>query len=69
MTRFKEQRRIDAAIDHANELELKWALAYAESRLDSATMKHHRKHWRGVVTRVQKALEALHKESISMLIP
>ena len=59
MTRFKELRRIEAAIAHRDEGELRWALAYSQKRLRFATMKHHEKDWRRIEARVVRALEEL----------
>ena len=59
MTRFKELRRIEAAIDNSDERELRWALSYAETRLRDAVMKEHEKHWRKIVKRVQQAIDEL----------
>jgi hypothetical protein len=64
MTRFKEKRRIDAAIAHGNRTELEWALSYCEMRLKLATMKHHQKHWCAIERRVRNALKKIEKKSI-----
>jgi len=39
MTRFKELRRIESAIEHQNEAELQWALGYCKMRIEIATLK------------------------------
>jgi len=61
MSRFKEKRRIDAAIDHENKAELKWALGYCEMRVKAArsvlTMRKQEKYWLGMEKRVREALE------------
>ena len=57
MTRFKIQKRIEAAIQSADKNELRWALDYCESRLAHATMNHHKKHWRELIEQTQAALE------------
>lgn len=63
MTRFRELRRIDAAIEHENMAELRWAAAYCEMRLKHATMKHHHKYWTKIERRVQSALEKANREA------
>lgn len=57
MSRFKEQRRIEQAINHKNQEELEWALSYSRLRLKTASMKHHEKHWRKIEKEVLLALE------------
>ena len=57
MTRFKIQKRLEAAIQSADQDELRWALSYCESRLKRSTMKHHEKRWRKLVERTQAALD------------
>jgi hypothetical protein len=59
MSRFPELRRIEAAIDKRDEHELRWALAYCESRLAISTMRQHQKHWQGLIARVQAALDVV----------
>jgi len=56
MTRFKELRRIESAIEHQNEAELQWALGYCKMRIEIATLKHHEAHWRRIERRVKTAL-------------
>lgn len=56
MTRFKELRRIESAIENADEGELQWALSYSESRLKVAHTSEHIKHWRSVVERIRRSL-------------
>jgi len=56
MTRFKEKRRIDAAILHRNRSELEWARSYCKMRLGIAPMKHHQKHWGKILKKVEAAL-------------
>ena len=55
MTRFKELRRIEAAIEHENEPELEWAREYCQSRLQYAELKEHQKHWRKLISRIDSA--------------
>jgi hypothetical protein len=56
MTRFKEQARIDAAIDHRNLSELVWAEEYCRMRLSIAPRKDHQKYWKNMRRRVMAAL-------------
>jgi hypothetical protein len=65
MTRFKEKRRIDAAIAHGNRTELEWALWYCEMRLSLARMKHHEKHWRAIERRVREAIGKIEQEDVA----
>jgi len=62
MTRFKELRRIELAIKPSNQVELRWALGYAEMRIEIATMKQHKKHWQAIKTRVQKSLNTANED-------
>jgi hypothetical protein len=66
VTRFKELRRIEAAIEHRNEKELRWALEYCTMRIDIAgqvaTMKHQRTYWRRIERKVRTALVELDGE-------
>jgi len=59
MTRFKELARIQAAIKHRNEAELRWAVEYCQMRLRIATRKDHTKHWRNIEREVTDALCSL----------
>lgn len=59
MTRFKELARIQAAIKHRNESELRWAVEYCQMRLRLATRKDHAKHWRDMERKVTEALRSL----------
>jgi hypothetical protein len=60
VTRFKKLRRIEAAIEHRNEKELRWALDYCVIRISLAgqiaTMKRQQSYWRGIERKVRKAL-------------
>jgi hypothetical protein len=56
MTRFKELRRIEPAIEHTNKPELEWALGYCKMRLGSAPRKDHQKYWHKLERRIQNAL-------------
>jgi hypothetical protein len=57
MTRFKEQSRIELAIEHGDRVQLTWAAGYCRMRLRIATRKDHQKYWRKMEQKVQKALE------------
>ena len=59
MSRFPELRRVEHAIETQDEGELRWALAYCESRLSISTMRQHQKHWQSLVARVQAALDGV----------
>ncbi len=59
MTRFKELKRIEMAIQQANAAELNWALQYRQMRLKIVTMKAHEKHWRKLITKIQAALDQI----------
>ncbi len=59
MTRFKELRRLEKAIEDKNEEELIWAAAWCEQRLSMATMKLHRNHWAKLQKRVEDAIAEL----------
>ncbi len=56
MTRFKELRRIEAAIERQDEPELRWALAYSEMRVKLAARKLHEKTWRQLARRIKETL-------------
>lgn len=62
MSRFKELRRIEAAIEHGNRRELEWAASYCAMRLSIATRKDHNKHWRRLQQKVASALSELSHE-------
>jgi hypothetical protein len=57
MTRFKELKRIETAINHGNKEELNWALQYCRMRLKIVTMKQHEKHWNNLIRKIEAALE------------
>ena len=63
MTRFKELQRIEAAIEHRSEPELRWADAYCKMRLQIATRRDHKKTWRNIQQKVQSAIEDLRSEN------
>ena len=64
MTRFKELARIQAAIKHRNESELRWAFDYCQMRLRIATRKDHAKYWRDIEREVMDALRSLAPSTI-----
>lgn len=57
MTRFKELRRIEAAIEHNNKADLQWALSYCKMRLSSAPKKSHQDYWHTVERKVRQTLD------------
>jgi hypothetical protein len=61
VSRFPELRRIESAIANKHAPDLRWALAYCESRLSSSTMRQHQNHWHALIARVQAALDASHE--------
>lgn len=63
MTRFKELRRIQAALEDTNESELRWAQSYCRMRVSIAARKEHTTYWRGMERKVADALRALAKSA------
>ena len=61
MTRFKELRRIQAAIEHRNQAELQWALARIELRKRFLKRDSHRLYQ--LEKTVQRALDEIEGES------
>jgi hypothetical protein len=59
MTRFKELKRIQAAIKHKDQLELQWAISYCKMRLTIAGKADHEKYWRQMQRTVTQALDEL----------
>jgi hypothetical protein len=61
MTKFKELKRIERAIEHKNEAELRWALDYCRMRIKLAstvhTMRKQGKYWHQMESKVRDALE------------
>jgi hypothetical protein len=55
MSRFKEGRRITAAIEAKNRKELEWAEGYCRSRLALASRKDHIKHWQALLRQISEA--------------
>jgi hypothetical protein len=57
VTRFKESKRIEAAIRFKSIVELQWSKRFCEHRLTLPNLpKHAESHWRRV-TRVESALD------------
>jgi hypothetical protein len=65
MTRFRELKRIESAIEHKNEAELQWALGYCKMRLQVATMKHHEAYWRRIEKSVKTVLAEMRSQEHS----
>lgn len=68
MTRFKELERIEAALEHGDLRELRWALGYCKMRLELANLqgsnrKHATKYWMRIEARVNAALVELEARS------
>jgi hypothetical protein len=61
MTRFKELRRIQAAIEHRNKAELQWALRYCEARKRYA--KTHSSHWYRIEKEIRVVLAEIDGDS------
>jgi hypothetical protein len=59
MTRFKELRRIQAAIQHRNESELRWADDYCRMQVKTAILNKHKSYWKGIQRDVDRALREL----------
>jgi hypothetical protein len=55
MSRFKELRRIEAAIKNAHKTDLVWADSYCTMRIRTAIRKDHEKYWRGIQQNVRRA--------------
>ena len=56
MTRFKELRRIERAIEHQDQGDLRWALDYCQLRLRMTRTKQGASHWKNIEKRVQKRI-------------
>jgi len=61
MTRFKELRRIQEAIEHKDQTELQWALGYCQMRCKAArvvySLREQEKYWRQMEQKVRAAIE------------
>jgi hypothetical protein len=56
MTRFKELRRIERAIEYRDRVDLEWAAEYCRLRLSYVRTKEGAKMWRKLEKRVKAAL-------------
>jgi hypothetical protein len=56
VTRFKELRRIEAAIEQCDVAELRWALDYCEMRLRIARLKAGQSRWRQLAGQIRERL-------------
>jgi hypothetical protein len=63
MTRFKELKRIEVALEHKNLVELQWAVSYCKMRLQIAKQKDHQKYWRQIENKVTRALDKARDDS------
>jgi hypothetical protein len=59
MTRFKELKRIQAAIQHRTESELRWAAEYCRMRVKTAILNKHKSFWKGIQRDVDRELREL----------
>jgi len=59
MTRFKELRRVEKAIEHNSKSELLWALNYCRMRYNDSKMKNGKKYWHQFIRRLEKDLVRL----------
>jgi hypothetical protein len=61
MTRFKELRRIQEAIEHKNQTELQWALDCCQMRCKAArvvySLREQEKYWSQMEHKVRAAME------------
>jgi hypothetical protein len=57
MTRSKELRRIERAIEHQDHADLRWALDYCEMRLRLVSSKQGASYWRSLAKRIRAALD------------
>jgi hypothetical protein len=57
MTRFKELRRIERAIEHRDTIDLRWAAEYCQMRLQLARTKQGTSRWRQLEKRVLAVLD------------
>jgi len=56
VTRFKELRRIERAIEHRDQVDLEWASEYCRLRLSLARAKESEAFWRRIRKRVREVL-------------
>jgi hypothetical protein len=57
MTRFKELRRIEAAVEHRDQAQLRWAAEFCRTRILNARTKRAEAHWRRIAKRVHAATD------------
>jgi len=55
MTRSKELRRIERAIEHRDASELQWAQTFCEQRMGWITLKRGQDKWRRLLKRIMEA--------------
>jgi hypothetical protein len=55
MTRFKELRRIERAIEHRDANDLRWARAYCEDCISWTSLKRGQDKWRRLLKQITKA--------------
>ena len=63
MTRFKELKRIEAAIKHKDQLELQWAISYCKMRLTITGKADHEKYWHQMERKVTQVLDEVLSDS------
>jgi hypothetical protein len=68
MTRFKELKRIEAALEHKDRAALQWALGYCTMRIKIATRKEHVKEWREIESKVKAALASLQQGTTTIFV-
>ena len=59
MTRFKELRRVEKAIEDPSKSELLWSLNYCRTRYNASKMKNGKKFWYQFIRRIEKDLVTL----------
>lgn len=59
MTRFKELRRIERAIENHDRMDLEWAAQYCRLRLTLLRTKQSDSMWRRIEKRVSEALQQI----------
>jgi hypothetical protein len=59
MTRSEELKRIQAAIQHQSESDLRWAEDYCRMRVKTAILSKHKSYWKGMQRGVDCALRRL----------
>lgn len=56
MTRFKELKRIESAIENKDEKEILWAIAYCKSRLSITKLKSQVKYWKNMINQLENLI-------------